>query len=143
MSNNLLATIASPADMRRLSRSELRALCDGYLDAYFRYYVDEHEKRPDAIFSTNGPTGLGVLRAMRDLGLETPRDLGFVTFDELTVDDLFLPAITTIVQPAYEIGFRAAEILLNRIEGIVPEDASITVKLAATLKVRGTSRARS
>ncbi|MFL6679445.1 MAG: 1-deoxy-D-xylulose-5-phosphate synthase N-terminal domain-containing protein, partial [Burkholderiaceae bacterium] len=28
MSNNLLATIASPADLRRLSRSELRALCD-------------------------------------------------------------------------------------------------------------------
>jgi DNA-binding LacI/PurR family transcriptional regulator len=98
--------------------------------------------RPDAIFSTNGPTGLGVLRAMRDLGLETPRDLGFVTFDELTVDDLFLPAITTIVQPAYDIGFRAAELLLNRIEGVVPDDASITVKLAATLKVRGTSRAR-
>ena len=28
MTNNLLATIASPADLRRLSRSELRALCD-------------------------------------------------------------------------------------------------------------------
>lgn len=30
---------------------ELRALCDGYLDTYFHYYVDEHEARPDAIFS--------------------------------------------------------------------------------------------
>ena len=32
-------------------RDEVRALCDGYLDTYFRYYVDEHERRPDAIFS--------------------------------------------------------------------------------------------
>jgi hypothetical protein len=30
---------------------ELRALFDRYLDIYFRYYVDEHEQRPDAIFS--------------------------------------------------------------------------------------------
>ena len=31
MTNNLLATIASPADLRRLSRAELRTLCDeGY-----------------------------------------------------------------------------------------------------------------
>jgi DNA-binding LacI/PurR family transcriptional regulator len=72
--------------------------------------------RPDAILATNGPTGLGVLRAIRDCGLKTPDDIAFVTFDELTVADLFTPAITTIEQPAYDIGFRAAEILLQRIE---------------------------
>src|SRR5262249_30143186 len=71
---------------------------------------------PDAILATNGPTGLGVLRALHDGGIKTPRDIGFVTFDELTVDDLFEPAVTTVVQPAYEIGFRAAEVLLQRIE---------------------------
>ena len=72
--------------------------------------------RPDAIFCTNGPTGLGVLRAFRDCGLRTPDDIAFVTFDELTVDDLFYPSITTVVQPAFDIGYRAAEILLDRIE---------------------------
>ena len=77
--------------------------------------------RPDAVFCTNGPTALGVLRAFRDCGLETPRDIAFVTFDELTVDDLFSPSITTVVQPAYDIGYRAAEILLDRIEGLAME----------------------
>ena len=91
--------------------------------------------RPEAIFSTNGPTGLGVLRAFRDCGLRTPEDIELLTFDELTVDDLFLPAITTIVQPAYEIGFRAAEILLKRIES-GSSDETITVRLPASLKVR-------
>jgi LacI family transcriptional regulator len=97
---------------------------------------------PDAVFATNAPTGLGVLRAFRQLGIRTPEDLGFVTFDELTVDDLFSPAVTAIVQPAFEIGFRAAEILLERIrrrgESIEPE----SVRLPASLKVRETSRLR-
>ncbi|HEY1342047.1 MAG TPA: LacI family DNA-binding transcriptional regulator [Bryobacteraceae bacterium] len=99
--------------------------------------------RPEAIFATNGPTGLGVLRALRDCGLTTPGDVGMVTFDELTVDDLFFPAITTVVQPAFDIGFRAAELLLNRIEGKLTEDEPVTLKLSATLKVCDSSLPRS
>ena len=77
---------------------------------------------------------------MRACGLSTPDDIGFVTFDELTVDDLFRPAITTIVQPAYDIGHKASEILLERIElGRDREDVR-TVRLPATLKVRDSSR---
>jgi DNA-binding LacI/PurR family transcriptional regulator len=101
--------------------------------------------RPDAIFSTNGPTALGVLRALRDCGLRTPDDIGFATFDELTVDDVFTPAVTTVVQPAGEIGYRAAEILLKRIGEDTPFDSAepITVRLPATLRVRETSKVRS
>jgi DNA-binding LacI/PurR family transcriptional regulator len=98
--------------------------------------------RPDAVFSTNGPTALGVLRAFRACGLETPRDLGFSTFDELTVDDLFLPSITTIRQPSYDIGVRAAELLLKRIDGETGDSAPITIRLPAELKVRDSSRPR-
>jgi DNA-binding LacI/PurR family transcriptional regulator len=95
-------------------------------------------KRPDALFCTNGPTALGVLRAFRDSGLHTPEDIGFATFDELTVSDLFTPSITTVVQPAYDIGFRAAEILLNRINGTA-EEKTITLRLPAHLEVRTSS----
>jgi DNA-binding LacI/PurR family transcriptional regulator len=98
--------------------------------------------RPDAIFATNGPTGLGVLRALRLCGLATPDDIGMVTFDELTADDLFLPAITTIVQPAYEIGHGAAEILLDRVEGTETAGTPVTLRLPATLKIRDSSRPR-
>jgi len=96
-------------------------------------------ERPTALFSTNGPTGLGVLRALRDCHLKTPGDIGFVTFDELTVDDLFTPSVTAVVQPAYEIGFRAAEILLNRIEEGQKRGAAITLRLPAKLEIRDTS----
>jgi LacI family transcriptional regulator len=96
--------------------------------------------RPQAIFCTNGPTALGVLRLLRDQGTEIPRDIAFATFDELTVDDLFTPSITTVVQPAYDIGFRAAQMLLDRIEGKAPAGDPITVRLPAILKVRESSK---
>jgi LacI family transcriptional regulator len=55
------------------------------------------------------------------------------------VDDLFSPSITTVVQPAYDIGYRAAQILLDRIEGMAKENDTITVRLPATLKIRDSS----
>jgi DNA-binding LacI/PurR family transcriptional regulator len=98
------------------------------------------ETRPDAIFATNGPTGLGVLRALHDSGIRTPGDMALVTFDELTVDDLFQPAVTTVIQPAYDIGYRAAQILLQRIESRDDLSEAATIRLPATLKVRDSSR---
>ncbi len=98
--------------------------------------------RPEAILCTNGPTALGCLRALRDCGLSTPEDVGFVTFDELTLDDFFKPAITTIVQPAYEIGHEAAAMLFERIQGMKNDGMARprTVRLPASLKVRESSR---
>jgi DNA-binding LacI/PurR family transcriptional regulator len=112
-----------PADIAALCAERLRDPAD----------------RPDAVFATNGPTGLGVLRALRICGLATPDDIGMVAFDELTADDLFLPAVTTIVQPAYEIGYGAAEVLLDRIEGTEGTEAPVTLRLPAALKVRDSS----
>jgi LacI family transcriptional regulator len=96
-------------------------------------------RRPDAVFCTNGPTALAALRAFRDCGLRTPEEIAFATFDELTVGDLFSPSITTVVQPAYDIGFRAAGILLDRINGLAPEQ-TITLRLPAKLEIRSSSR---
>lgn len=114
-----------------LRPTDLAAMCREKLAA----------NRPDAVFCTNGQSALGALRAFVDCGLRTPEDIGFATFDELTVDDLFQPSITTVVQPAYEIGFRAAEILLGRIEGTQSGDP-VTVRLPAKLAVRASSKMR-
>ena len=93
--------------------------------------------RPSALFTTNGVTGLEALKSMYAAGLTTPNDIAFVTFDELTADGFFRPAVTSVVQPAFEIGSRAVEVLLDRIEnGPRPVQK---VRLAATLAVRESS----
>jgi DNA-binding LacI/PurR family transcriptional regulator len=94
------------------------------------------------VFATNGVTGLGALRGMLQCGLQTPDDIAFVTFDELTAEDVFRPSITSIVQPAYDIGYRATEILMERIEkGTLAslQSPRIEIRLPATLKIRESS----
>jgi LacI family transcriptional regulator len=108
--------------------------------AVFEEKIREMKTPPEAIFTTNGPIGLGVLRALKRLRLRTPEDIGFVTFDELTVDDLFTPAITTVVQPAEEIGAKATELLLEQIETTAHSPKRVNVRLPASLKIRDSSR---
>ncbi|MGC2656492.1 MAG: LacI family DNA-binding transcriptional regulator [Bryobacteraceae bacterium] len=95
--------------------------------------------QPSALFATNGVTALGALRALRACGLNTPEDIGFATFDELTAEDIFRPSITSVVQPAFEIGYRATEILLQRIQAQSNAGPRIEVRLPAQLKVRESS----
>ena len=95
--------------------------------------------RPSALFATNGVTGLEALRSMYAAGLETPRDIAFVSFDELTTDDFFHPAVTCVLQPTFEIGYRAVEVLLNRIEKGKVEGRPAKIRLPATLVVRESS----
>lgn len=101
-----------------------------------RERVANPELRATALFTTNGVTGLGALRGLYANGLKTPDDIAFITFDGLTTEDLFRPAITAVIQPAYEIGHCATEILLGRITGTSASPANIAIRLPATLEVR-------
>jgi len=115
----------------KLDQEDVSAMC--------REHLTHSAKRPSALFCTNGVTGLGALRGMAACGLSTPEDIAFVTFDEITAEDIFRPAITSVVQPAYEIGFRAAEILIERIQAGPTQGPRIEARLPATLKVRESS----
>lgn len=100
------------------------------------------ENRPTALFCTNGVSGLAALRGMAACGLSTPRDMAFVTFDELTEHDLFRPSITTVVQPATDIGSRAAEILIERLQSDSVNGPPVEARFKATLKVGESSETR-
>ncbi len=124
-----------PIDERLIWHGNLR-IPD--VTALSRERISSLSPLPDAVFCTNGPTALGTLRALRELGLRTPDDIAFATFDELIMDDLFTPSITTVVQPAYDIGFRAGQMLLDRIKGIAPRE-NVMLRLPARLEVRASS----
>jgi LacI family transcriptional regulator len=58
--------------------------------------------------------------ALRDGGLKVPEDISIVSFDELPPLPIIEPFLTVAVQPAYEMGCTATEILLKRIKGEAP-----------------------
>jgi LacI family transcriptional regulator len=73
--------------------------------------------RPTAIFAANNFIAFGVIRALREAGLRVPDDMSVVAFDDLPEEWVSEPFLTVAAQPAYEIGRRAAAILLDRLAG--------------------------
>jgi LacI family transcriptional regulator len=74
-------------------------------------------QRPSAVVAASTETAVGVLGAAKGLGLVTPEDFAFATFDGFPHMDLFRPGITAVTQPAHEIGVTAMQLLLSRIDG--------------------------
>jgi DNA-binding LacI/PurR family transcriptional regulator len=95
--------------------------------------------RPTALFATNGVTGLAALRSLYAVGLSTPKDFAFATFDELTSEDFFKPGITSVIQPTFDMGYGAVEVLLKRINKETANGPKEQVRLPATLVVRDSS----
>lgn len=93
--------------------------------------------RPDAIVVSNGLMMLGVYRAMRAAGLETPRDLAIAGFDNETWTELVGPGLTVIEQPVTDIGRTAMELLFERLR--LPDMAPRKVVLSGRLVARGSS----
>lgn len=74
---------------------------------------------PTAIFAANNTIAMGVVDALEQRGLRTPQDIALVVFDDLPNTSHFFPFFTVAVQPAYEFGVNAAQLLLSRLEAEV------------------------
>ena len=85
---------------------------------------------PTALISGNNAMTIGILQALKARGLEVPRDLALVAFDDFPWADLFSPRLTVIAQPTEEIGRRAVGMLLERLDD--PERAPRHLRLDAT-----------
>ncbi len=71
---------------------------------------------PTAIFGGNNFISIGVMIAIRELGLKIPDDISLVSFDDIEVMSQVYPFLTVISQPAYSMGVIATELLIRRIE---------------------------
>jgi LacI family transcriptional regulator len=71
--------------------------------------------RPTAIFAGNPLLAIGVMAAAQKHGLHVPDDLALATFDGVPQLEAVLPFFTAAVQPAYQMGQRAARQLLERL----------------------------
>jgi len=76
----------------------------------------ENENRPTAIFAANNVIALGVIDALNAHGMRVPQDMALVSFDDLPNTSRLFPFLTVAVQPAYDLGANAAQLLLSRLE---------------------------
>ena len=91
-------------------------------------------KPPTAIFAFNDEMAVGAMRAAEERGLEIPRDLSIVGFDDVEKTQIVTPALTTVRQPLAEMGRMAVSLLTRLLEGQPIE--AMRVELATKLIVR-------
>jgi LacI family transcriptional regulator len=84
---------------------------------------------PDALFVANGLMAAGALRAIRDLGLNVPKDVAIVAFDDAPWCALISPQLSVVAQPAYEMGRIAAELLTSSKDKRTPRKIVLTPEL--------------
>jgi LacI family transcriptional regulator len=93
---------------------------------------------PTAIFASNDVSALGVMEAVRDLGLRIPEDVSIVGFDDIPQASQVNPPLTTVRQPLEQMGHKAAQMLLEYIAD--PDMPTQRVELPTELIVRASTR---
>jgi LacI family transcriptional regulator len=94
------------------------------------------EPRPTAILCLNDTAALGVLQGLEQTGLRVPADMSVVGYDDLSFASRLAPPLTTVSQPAYELGRAAAELLLDEMQ---PEHEHRETLFRPSLVVRSTT----
>ena len=73
--------------------------------------------RPTALFAVSDLMAVGALAAVKAFKLSCPVDVSIISFDGLSFSDFTSPQLTSVLQPSYQLGHSAAQMLLERIQG--------------------------
>lgn len=95
---------------------------------------------PTAVFCANDEMAIGLIHRLRRAGVECPRDISVIGFDDIAVAEYFAPPLTTMRQPREDIGRVSTSTLIDIIEGILPRNEPVHVTLRAELVVRESTR---
>ncbi len=98
----------------------------------------ERASMPDAVFAGNDLIATGVWLQLERIGLSVPSDVSLVGYDDAPFIGFGQVGLTTIRQPSAEIGSRAAELLLDRIDNT--PDGGRHEAIAPTLVERASTR---
>ena len=86
--------------------------------------------RPDALICYDDKLAFQILDLLRERALTAPRDVAVVGFDDIPFARMANPRLTTVAQPAVEMGRRAAAMLLTAIRtGTMPRSIQLPVRL--------------
>lgn len=90
---------------------------DGGIDASRRILALPKDRRPTALFAASDLVAIGILHELIRAGVRVPDDIAIIGYDDNAFAKQVLVPLTTVRQPAYDMGRAAAEMLLTRLEG--------------------------
>ena len=99
------------------------------------------DKKPTAILCSNDMTAFGVMRKSYEDGIEIPRDLSVVGFDDIRFAQYILPPLTTVQMSQGELARIAFEALLSEVNRGHPLPEGSTYELKTSLVIRGSTAA--
>lgn len=70
----------------------------------------------DGLFAGTDMLAIGAMKNIKKAGLKIPEEVAVVGFSNWFVSKLYEPALTTVNQPGYEMGYKAAELVIDQIE---------------------------
>lgn len=111
------------------------------LEEAIKYYMNLKNK-PDAIFTATDQISTRCLVTLNRLGYRIPEDIALIGFTNTELAEAMNPPLSTVHQPAFEIGQLAAEKLISLIERKNVEIDFETVLLPIEVKVRTSSKAK-
>jgi LacI family transcriptional regulator len=96
----------------------------------------KRDEKPDAVFATSDIQAIGAMQAVREAGLNVPEDIQIIGFDDLPMSRHL--GLTTLRQPMHDIGSRAFDLLIERIQR--PDTPVAHTVFAPSLIERQTTR---
>lgn len=89
---------------------------------------------PTALFVASDMVAFGALAFIRERGLKIPDDIALVGFDDLPISAYIDPPLTTVRLPAYELGRRAGEMVIQLIEGQEPPERHVLLDVELVIR---------
>lgn len=83
---------------------------------------------PTALVACNDLLALGAMGAVQEHGLTVGKDISITGFDDILLSEYAHPPLTTVHQPASDMGAKVAEMLLNLIDGKPNEEKQVIIK---------------
>jgi len=94
---------------------------------------------PDAVFCGNDTSALSMMVYLKSQGIRIPEDFGIVGFSNEPFSEVVTPSISTLKQPAQEMGRKAAELIINEIENKELPRSYQTITMPTELIIRESS----
>ena len=103
----------------------------------------QNEIKPDAVFCANDTVALSVIIYLKDNGINVPKDIAVVGFSNEPFSEVVTPSISTVKQPGFLMGQKAAKLIIHQILNDKDNPTYQTIMMPTELIIRDSSQRKS